>query len=128
MAEKHIHTLRQYKYKNGEVIFFCTGETCKFKKIAGLMMGKISLCNKCGKEFRMNEISIRRVKPCCMDCTGIKAKEEIKDELKGFTLPSELASVLDRALAKKIEIEDEQDTQDDDDSMLQTFICITSKW
>jgi hypothetical protein len=53
-----------------------------------------------------------------MDCTGIKAKEEIKDELKGFTLPSELASVLDRALAKKIEIEDEQDTQDDDDSML----------
>ena len=64
----HIHKLRRKTYSTGNSIFFCIGEECTFKIAAELTLGKLTLCNNCNQPFKMNEYSIRVVKPKCNNC------------------------------------------------------------
>lgn len=72
MTQKHIHKLKKHTYKTGNSVFFCTLPDCHYKIDAALTVGKITLCNLCGKEFRLNEYDIRRVRPHCSDCVKVK--------------------------------------------------------
>lgn len=74
---KHIHKFKRHTYTNGEQVFFCVLD-CKFKINVGLAIGKVTICNRCGKEFALNENSIRLAKPHCTACTkGAKKIEAI---------------------------------------------------
>lgn len=63
----HIHKLRRDRYSTGRPFYYCIND-CTFKIDIKQCLGKVVLCNKCGKEFEMNEYSIRAAKPICMEC------------------------------------------------------------
>jgi late competence protein required for DNA uptake (superfamily II DNA/RNA helicase) len=65
---QHIHKLRRFKYKSGNIKLFCQLPDCNFKQTPALLIGKRSLCNRCGNEFILNEYSVRLAKPHCNDC------------------------------------------------------------
>lgn len=64
----HIHKLRRHRYKTGSSIYFCTLPDCNYKVSTELVLGKTSICNRCGKPFVLNEYSIRLAKPHCDAC------------------------------------------------------------
>lgn len=66
----HIHKFRRKTYKTtGSHIYFCTLPDCYFKTEPDILIGKQSICNRCGNPFILNSYSIRTVKPHCDDCT-----------------------------------------------------------
>jgi hypothetical protein len=75
-VQNHIHTFKRHTYKStGNEVFFCTDEKCSFKIDCALALGKLTYCNRCLKEFRMDNVSIRQAKPHCRACD----KRRIKD-------------------------------------------------
>ena len=66
--EKHICKFRRLRYKSGNEIFFCALPDCPKKMNPALLLGKRSLCWRCGNEFIMNEYSLRLAKPHCSNC------------------------------------------------------------
>jgi hypothetical protein len=64
----HVHKLKRLRYKSGNEIFFCALPDCSFKTNTSLVLGKRSICWRCGNEFIMNEYSLRLAKPHCDDC------------------------------------------------------------
>jgi hypothetical protein len=75
----HVHKLTRHKYKSGNIIFFCSLPDCSFKTNIALVLGKRSLCWRCGEEFIMNEYSLRLAKPHCDACH--KPKKEYYEGL-----------------------------------------------
>lgn len=68
---KHTHRLKRHTYKTtGNSIFHCILPDCHFKIEVPLALGKKSVCNRCGNDFIINEISIRQAKPHCDACTN----------------------------------------------------------
>jgi hypothetical protein len=89
--QNHIHTFRRHKYKStGNEVFFCTDPKCTFKIDCALALGKATYCNRCHKEFRMDQVSIRQAKPHCRDCD----KRRVKDEAGNirYVNPAEVVS------------------------------------
>lgn len=84
MAKKkvldHVHKLKRVKYTNDETVFFCTKGACEYTINTKLALGKPSECWRCGKEFNLNEISIRLTKPHCIACTKVKGTGEKRNE------------------------------------------------
>ena len=76
MAKKssHVHKLRKHKYPTGNSIFFCVLPDCYHKIDYMLALGKQTLCNICGAEFTMNEVSLKLHKPHCAGCGKVKVK------------------------------------------------------
>ncbi len=70
----HIHKLKRHTYNNGTKVYFCVND-CNFKVEVALALGKIVLCNICGKDFKMNEYSIKLAKPHCTNCGKVKIKD-----------------------------------------------------
>jgi hypothetical protein len=66
--EKHIHKLRRYKFKSGNVIYHCTLPDCSYKSAPALAIGKRSICNRCGEQFILTDYSVRLAKPHCENC------------------------------------------------------------
>src|SRR5580692_1622875 len=66
--EKHTHKLKRLRYKSGNVIFFCALPDCSFKINIQLVLGKRSICWRCGNDFIMSEYSLRLAKPHCKAC------------------------------------------------------------
>lgn len=66
--QTHVHKLKRHKYKTGVKVFFCTLPDCHYRIDVELALGKRSLCNICGKEFLINEYTIKLAKPHCQDC------------------------------------------------------------
>lgn len=67
--QNHVHKLRRHVYETGNKVFFCTLPDCNYKIDCALALGKTALCNRCDKEFRMDENQIRRAKPHCDECS-----------------------------------------------------------
>lgn len=84
---KHTHKLLRHKYKNGEMIFFCVKDECKFKINTELSLGKSAECWRCGKKFIINAYSKRQARPHCADCDKVKVNGRLVDkkDVKGIT-------------------------------------------
>lgn len=73
----HVHKLKRHKFKTGNAVYFCALPDCRFKTATGLALGKRSICWRCGKDFIMNEYSIRLAKPHCDECHKSKDAGEV---------------------------------------------------
>jgi formylmethanofuran dehydrogenase subunit E len=49
-----------------------------------LLIGKVSICNKCGDKFVLDRRALRLTEPTCSNCTKSKKKEEVQDATKFF--------------------------------------------
>lgn len=65
--KKHVHKLKRVTYDNNDKIYFCVDD-CTFKINSRLVLGKKTICNRCGREFKIDEISARQAKPHCRAC------------------------------------------------------------
>lgn len=63
----HVHMLKKHKYKTGVEIFFCT-LNCNYKVEAPLALGKECACNICGEAFFIDALSIKLIRPHCINC------------------------------------------------------------
>ena len=69
-ATNHVHKFKRKTYKtSGTHMFFCCLPDCYFKSEPDFLVGKESICHRCGKVFILNMYSITLVKPHCDDCT-----------------------------------------------------------
>jgi ribosomal protein S27AE len=75
----HVHKLKRLRYKSGNDIFFCALPDCAFKTNISLVLGKRSICWRCGESFVMNEYSIRLSKPHCNNCHKPKKETDTRD-------------------------------------------------
>jgi len=113
-AEKHIHQLRRHSFKSGNVIFFCTLPDCNFKSKVAFLLGKRSICNRCGKSFIMSEYSLRLAKPHCDACHQPKVEKIIEDGLemtattRELTLAEKLTRTIQQAREKQQQNEEEE--------------------
>lgn len=99
--QRHFHILKRHTFKNGERIYFCTNN-CDYKVSVKLALGKDTLCNICGKLFRMNEYSLRLARPRCQECINkkdtkdsnvqLKEKKEVSFDDLGIDLPKAVES------------------------------------
>lgn len=80
---KHIHKLKRVKYKTGNTVFFCTLD-CPFKVSSSLVLGKKTICWRCGESFSMNEYSLRLVKPHCESCHKSKDSKHLHVEVQAI--------------------------------------------
>lgn len=49
-----------------------------------LLIGQLSICNKCDNKFILDRRALRMSKPTCPDCVDTKKKDEIQDAGKFF--------------------------------------------
>lgn len=92
MAKKsdHIHRLRRHTYKaTGNSVFFCTLTDCSYKIETQFALGKVSICNRCGKPFEMTTYAMRLAKPHCQDChkTVTGDKTNVSSKILDAILP-----------------------------------------
>ena len=72
----HTHKyVRIYVGRNKRVEYKCALPGCVHKVRAEYIVGRISLCNRCEKEFVLDKENVRLAKPHCLNCT--KTKKEI---------------------------------------------------
>ena len=75
--QQHAHKLKRHLYKTtGSRVFYCVLSDCSFKTEVQFTLGKKVICWRCGREFAMNEYSIRLAKPHCNNCTKSKTESE----------------------------------------------------
>jgi len=94
----HIHKLKRLKYKSGNTVFFCALPDCNFKTNISLVLGKRSLCWRCGEPFIMNEYSLRLSKPHCDNC------HKTKKEVPWIHEPSEVEKEATKELVESISL------------------------
>jgi late competence protein required for DNA uptake (superfamily II DNA/RNA helicase) len=88
-TQNHVHKYRRFVYKRtGHVVFFCVLPDCTYKTSAKFTLGKRNICNRCGEEFLMNEVSIRLEKPHCNECTKHKRTSKAKNSAKVEQFPT----------------------------------------
>lgn len=89
--QKHIHKFKRLKYKSGNEIFFCALPDCNKKSNPALLLGKRSICWRCGSEFIMNDYALRLAKPHCEGCHKPKKEELNTDREVLVDIPTELS-------------------------------------
>lgn len=90
----HAHKLKRHKYKStGTAVFFCVLPDCSYRSDTHLTLGKRSICWRCGKEFKINEYSIRLARPHCNSCT--KSKEVVPVPVEKITKNAAIESAND---------------------------------
>ena len=95
----HVHKLRRHKYHSSDLkVYFCTLPDCTFKVEVALALGKRSICNRCGDEFIMDELSLRLAKPHCKKCSRKRTVSE--DGVVSYVTPDRvIADVADKKIA-----------------------------
>ncbi len=84
MKQKHVHKYRRFVWPNGTKAFRCTLPACHHFIAEHLIVGKKSVCWRCGNEFVINEKTARLAKPQC-DCrkkSDAAMEEPTKELLK----------------------------------------------
>lgn len=115
MKSNHIHKFKRDTYSTGKKFYYCINGDCTFKCDVKHSLGKTSLCNNCGNPFAMNEYSIRKANPKCMDCVKRRTirkdgvlEEPIVKETKSDSI-SELRAKMGNLSIKEYNPEDESD-------------------
>lgn len=90
---EHVHKFRRHTYKSGSSVYFCILPDCNKKVSPALTLGKRAVCWRCGKDFIMNDYSIRLAKPHCQDCHQSKGQVEIPKEITAIDWGKEKDSV-----------------------------------
>lgn len=70
--------------KNNYVAFKCNLPTCPHYVSEALVAGKLSICNRCGGTFILDNRAMKLVKPHCIDCVEVKIKAEKKEEFNAL--------------------------------------------
>jgi len=114
--QRHVHRFKRHTYKSGNAVFFCTLPDCAFKVDTKLALGKSCICNRCGNEFRIDEISIRLAKPHCKLCTkakvnGVQAETHIPEVV------NETVDSLRERLVSVVTAEDSERAQHGDEDI-----------
>jgi len=101
-VQAHAHKLKRHLYKStGSRVFYCVLSDCSFKTEVQFTLGKKVICWRCGREFAMNEYSIRLAKPHCSNCTRSKSEDkEITSEVIGEAIAAESSMSLRDRLNK----------------------------
>ena len=77
-ARKWDHKIHKYqkvvfrsKKKKGKEteIWRCMLTNCQHYLVGEMVIGKLSLCNRCGDPFEMREANLQQKKPHCVSCT-----------------------------------------------------------
>ena len=103
----HIHTYtkwqvllpggkREHKLCFGEKGYKCKDPDCNHTAPYSLVLGKRSLCTRCGKPFVLDRKSMMRTEPRCIECSntvegrayraGKEAIKELVTDLPDFTV------------------------------------------
>lgn len=101
----HTHKLKMRKNRLGIKYYFCVDGKCTFEVLSEKCLGKITICWRCGKEFNLDVLSYRLVKPHCPECTKFR-KETVdvtSNENKRIVL-----SLADRLKAATATAEDDE--------------------
>lgn len=76
--EKHTHKYVRVKIgKNKRILFKCAIEGCVHTCRPELLVGRKSICNRCGDEFVITKELSELAKPHCFDCTKSNRVDEI---------------------------------------------------
>ncbi len=76
----HVHKFKRFYTKTGAIWYFCVNN-CNYQVSADKVLGKITQCWLCGKEFEMNIYAKMLAKPHCTECyKPRKPKDEAKPE------------------------------------------------
>lgn len=86
--KKHTHKLKKHRFKSGNETFFCVDD-CNYKVTPALALGKTIICWRCGESFKMNDYSLRLVKPHCEMCH--KSKNGKSNDTPIFTPTLDIA-------------------------------------
>lgn len=118
-TQKHVHRLKRHAYETGNKIFFCTLPDCSFKSQTELMLGKRVICNRCNKEFILNQRSIRLALPHCDDCSKVRVKT-VEGETKyvskeQLSKPVSTAADKTKDLRSRLSVVGTQSNSKDDD-------------
>lgn len=90
-VQKHIHKIKKHTYRSGNETYFCVDD-CSYKVTPALSLGKTVVCWRCNESFKMDDYSLRLVKPHCTSChkskgTTIEQARMINsDELNGIAI------------------------------------------
>lgn len=74
----HIHTYVKFKRNkyNQPNLFRCADPHCTHFEEREHIIGKASLCNKCGDEFVLTREDTKRSRPICINCADTKEARE----------------------------------------------------
>lgn len=83
---EHIHTYARWqvakgkdKIMGGEQVMKCIAPDCAHYSVKSLVIGKRSLCTKCGTEIILTKEALRRVNPTCLRCGKTKEGKALND-------------------------------------------------
>lgn len=91
----HTHTWRRHETR--PLYMRCAHPKCYSIEERSILVGKLSCCNLCGKEFTLTREDLRRTMPRCLDCSNTAKAKQVRASMAiakmAFTaLPDELIS------------------------------------
>lgn len=75
--KKHIHTYR--RIPKSRTLYMCADPHCTHRMSKTFLLGKASLCNKCGDEFELTKYDLKLALPvCARNCSTQKDHAEAR--------------------------------------------------
>ena len=80
MTLKHTHQyIRVRTTRDGKFYLFrCAHEKCTHREEKKFLEGRLSLCNKCGAEFKLTNEDLKRARPVCTNCSNTKEAKHLR--------------------------------------------------
>jgi len=83
------HSVHRYLRKNltrnpkkdPYIVYVCIRPGCQHYILVDLALGKLAVCNRCGREFLMNHRSVQEKRPHCDRCVRVRPKTKKKFDL-----------------------------------------------
>lgn len=75
---RHIHMLQRFK-RGKQRGYRCVHPDCAYFTDRVLLLGKRSLCNRCGQEFILDQFALELAKPCCAACSKNKKRQPTRE-------------------------------------------------
>lgn len=105
-ALKHIHIYARWKKRGGELWFKCNDPLCTHIAPRSLVMGKASLCTKCGSKItQLTWKHLDRIKPLCLGCSDTPegrsfraAQDLVSTLLKDPAFDKDLDNMMDQVM------------------------------
>ena len=123
---KHVHRYEKTTLgRNKWPIHRCNLPDCNHYVASELVIGKFSICHRCGEKFIISKPVSRLAKPHCMKCIERKVKPEVKqlvDKMFNDLNLEELLTPESESLEITSNIELRNDESDEFESILSSMI------